>query len=808
MQIQPGPLEFLFIMLFGGGFGMSSAVPPTEQDVVVAHVAPAESLFYMSWAGTGKPDAASQNHTEKLLAEPEIQDFLETAIDRFAEMTRTQGPNDPQVQQGIEGFIQLSKLVQGKPGAVYVSDFELNGNDPPTIRGAGLIRVEEDADAIKEVLERLQKLGTEQSPTGTVTSAQVAGNDFWRVQLDKDAPSITWGIVGKHLVLGIGDGSAEQLIGRMNGPAPKWLDEIHTKLPVPRVSTVTYIDVGRIVELFVEADSSSKVDAFMSRFGLDKMKTMMNVGGMDATGCVNRTLLTVDGPGTGLLSWMAAKPLATDDLKKIGRQSSVAVAMKLDPVLVYDLWLELVEMVEPRAVQRIQRNIEQVEQNLGVEIRADLLESIGDTWRLFAQPGPGGLITGWTLAVDVRDHKRLLTTQETLVNVFSNALEQAPPRSGAPTLESTEVDGIIIHTFDFGQVGMPIAPAWCVTEKDLIVTLTPQMLKRILGAEKNQPSLAEAPEVEPEVASGSRTLGMVYLNTKEVAQTLLPMVRMGLQAMNQQGRMPFRFDTANLPSAETVIDHLQPTVFVCRRTADGVEFESRQTLPGTNVAAVAPVGVALLLPAVQAAREAARRAQSTNNMKQIGLALHNYHSACGAFPAGYSADEDGKPLLSWRIHILPYIEEQNLYNEFHLDEPWDSEHNKKLIEKIPQIYQSPNSTAKPGMTNYLGASGADGIFVRPKANSSAGTRFAQITDGTSNTIMVVEVPEKSAVIWTQPADFAPTEKNLKEGLFGMRPGGAIVGFCDGSVRFLGSGIDMGVLKALFTKSGGEVIPEF
>ena len=161
--------------------------------------------------------------------------------------------------------------------------------------------------------------------------------------------------------------------------------------------------------------------------------------------------------------------------------------------------------------------------------------------------------------------------------------------------------------------------------------------------------------------------------------------------------------------------------------------------------------------------EASRRAQSPNNLKQIALSLHNYHDAFGAFPAGYNADADGKPLLSWRVHMLPFIEQAQLYEQFHLDEPWDSPHNKALIEQMPAVYRSPNSTGKPGMSNYLGVSGADGVFVRPQPGQKLGTQFAQITDGTSNTIMTVEVPDESAVIWTKPGDFAPRKKTQSAG---------------------------------------------
>jgi hypothetical protein len=232
---------------------------------------------------------------------------------------------------------------------------------------------------------------------------------------------------------------------------------------------------------------------------------------------------------------------------------------------------------------------------------------------------------------------------------------------------------------------------------------------------------------------------------------------------------------------------------------------TRQTLPGGNVGASAPLAIALLLPAVSSARDAARRMQSMNNMKQIALAMHNYHDTHRAFPASYSADADGKPLLSWRVHVLPFIEHLELYKQFHLDEPWDSPHNKALISQMPEVYRSPSSSGEPGMSNYLGVAGDDGVFARPENGNKTGTRMSQIVDGTSNTLMTVEVPDESAVIWTKPGDFTPDATNPLAGLLGFRKGGFLGGMTDGSVRFISEDIDGGTLKLLFTKSDGQPV---
>jgi hypothetical protein len=233
------------------------------------------------------------------------------------------------------------------------------------------------------------------------------------------------------------------------------------------------------------------------------------------------------------------------------------------------------------------------------------------------------------------------------------------------------------------------------------------------------------------------------------------------------------------------------------------DFHGNEANQLTYVAMIG-VLVALLLPAVQAAREAARRNQALNNMKQIMLGLLNYESAKLTFPAQANYSPDGKPLLSWRVHILPYLEQQALYQQFHLDEPWDSEHNKTLIDKMPALYLDPASglVATDGKTHYLGVAGKDRLFN----GTAEGRQIRTITDGTSNTVAVVQVDDAKAVTWTKPEDWEMDDQNPMAGLGSLHAGGVfIAGWCDGSVRVINTAIDLTAFKALLTVAGEEAV---
>jgi hypothetical protein len=211
------------------------------------------------------------------------------------------------------------------------------------------------------------------------------------------------------------------------------------------------------------------------------------------------------------------------------------------------------------------------------------------------------------------------------------------------------------------------------------------------------------------------------------------------------------------------------------------------------------VGVTLM-ESIQKVRSAAARMQSANNLKQIALAFHNFHDTYGAFPPQAIYGKDGKALLSWRVQILPFIEQQELYKRFHLDEPWDSPHNKKLLEVMPKVYAVPvdEKALKAHETYYQGFVGKGALF-----NGKKGSRIADITDGTSNTIMVVEAAK--AVPWTKPEDLPFDAGKPLPKLATFWSGNFMAAMCDGSVRTISKSISEKTLRAAITINGGEVL---
>lgn len=205
------------------------------------------------------------------------------------------------------------------------------------------------------------------------------------------------------------------------------------------------------------------------------------------------------------------------------------------------------------------------------------------------------------------------------------------------------------------------------------------------------------------------------------------------------------------------------------------------------------------------------RMVSQNDLKQMGLAMHMYHDTYnGKLPLAAISDKNGKPLLSWRVALLPFIEQGNMYNAFKLDEPWDSPHNIKLLEKMPRTYKLPelpfvyrlfhgSDKAPPGYTHYQVFTGSTGATLFGPLSQFSLNR---IPDGSSNTILIVAAEQ--AVPWTKPEDipFDPSKpiKPLLSTYFGDF---TYVLLADGSIRAVSRDISEKTLKLAITANDGE-----
>ena len=524
---------------------------------------------------------------------------------------------------------------------------------------------------------------------------------------------------------------------------------------------------GPVAAGFIDLGGLHPVPQKAVTLGLDGLKRFELRWGFQDEAIMTVLGVVAPAPRRGVLALLDQPTFEINTLPSLPADLTGFAVLSADFSKTYDQVIDLVKRADPQGAARVSGFEDMARRQFGLDVRKDLIEHLGPKVAFYAQASDQGAalnpaaivmqqLAGYTLSAQVGDQAAVAGALERLakgINDFLSAQGEAArrnPAGGAPPAAPAQlrkIDGPSPgYVLDFppgpqaAQLAAIFQPTLLLGKNQLILSASTAAALR---------AAAEGPRWRP---------GGLYV----------PVVR----------RLPDRLVFLNLS-------------------------DPGESMPGfiENLPAVAQQMNAMLMPAVQAAREAARRAQCVNNLKLITLAMHNYESANGAFPSAAITDKQGKALLSWRVAILPYIEQGPLYKKFKLDEPWDSPHNKALLENLPEAYRCPSrGMVEPFATTYQVFAGNGALFERGK-----GVRIAEITDGTSNTILVVEADQ--AVPWTKPDDLS-FDAGAAQALLGAgssHPGGFNVAMADGSVLFIGGTIDRGLLRALVTRNGGEVV---
>jgi hypothetical protein len=351
-----------------------------------------------------------------------------------------------------------------------------------------------------------------------------------------------------------------------------------------------------------------------------------------------------------------------------------------------------------------------------------------------------------------------------------------------------------------GQVAVALDTSW------VLVQMQPLFANRPAGAgsplDGFEPLLnrAHAYAVGVDVLHDLRVDGIASCSSEPATKQVADTIRAGLTLVrNTVGsfRAQATRNSQQVPvGMKLLVDLAGPLLDKAEVAVEGRAVHLTATAPLDSARAVEA-----LAPAVGAQRAAAKRAHSVNNMKQIGLAMHNYAQEHNhRFPAATMIGPDGKTPYSWRVAILPYIDQKALYDQYKFDEPWDGPNNSKLLDKMPPQYAHPDAGAA-NMTSYFMPTGPHTI-----SSDDVGSALREIVDGTSNTILAVEA--RRNIPWSKPEDIpAPagpgTEGQPLPKLGGFSSIGFNVLFADGAVRFIADSIDPKVLRTLLSKDGAE-----
>lgn len=797
-------VAIVMVALFGGGFfGLPVSVPPLPADPVIERSATETCLLHAALRGLAEPDGSSTNRTEQLLADDEVQAFLRDLLQEVVKLagTAAEAAGPPMPMQSIT---ELLGVIATRPVSLTVERLEVQPGGPPEIDALLILNPGAKRQVFDAALADILRGILGDTPPS-------AADGLARMPLGA-GPTLAWGYRDDYFIFAVGDGAVARSGAIVaGGPArtPAWKATMLERMPVKRLSTLAYLDAAAIRERILRQIPDSTVPGVrevVAALGLDELEVVGSVSGMTEEGVSSATWLGFTGEPRGIFARGRGKPLAAGDFAMIPSDAIMAQVVKLDTAATLEQLLDGIDAVAPRATNDARTALEQFRAVAGLDLEADLLRPLGDTWRFFMLPGGGPLVPAMALVIDVRDARTFGTSHGALLRLARNAAAAA----GQPidVAESRYRDETIFTL----NAPVPIAPAWCLTDERLIVTTSPQLLRTLLARRVDDASLADVPEVHSVIERGQTTLvsfmdaSSLVSSACGVYEMATPMAR---SALAQQG---IAVDLPPLPASSSIRPHARPAVSTCRHLgADGFIVDSASTVPLGPLSSGGLVGsgpattgvlVGLLLPAVQSAREAARRAQAMNSFKRILLAMHTHADAMKGFPSQAITDKDGKPLLSWRVRILPYLEENDLYRQFHLDEPWDSPHNLALLDRMPAVYANPSGLpAREGLTTFLLPTGAGTLFPEPGRSP----RLETVADGTSNTLALVEVTTDLAVPWTKPDDIAIDFDDPTKPFRGARPGGFLAATMDGAVRFITGSIDDVTLRAMLTPAGGETV---
>ncbi|MFQ5730642.1 MAG: DUF1559 domain-containing protein [Planctomycetaceae bacterium] len=659
-------------------------------------------------------------------------------------------------------------------------------------------------------------------------------------------PEVGWWKEGGHLVIAGGVDAVDSAIAVATGrdanitTNPLWKKYRGGKTDFA-VSTVAWIDTGSLRTMFGRMpvpspgrEKPSTVNDFLKAAGLANLNAIVSRSGYRGKATWSETRVEAPGPRTGLLSLLANKPMTVHELPPLPAHASNFYAASVDFSKSYTAILDVVRKIAklgpPGAGDQVEGALDQLPAIIGFDPKTDLLDAFGNVMCVYddAAQGPFGFGSG--LLVQVKDAKKL---RKMLNRGLEVAADKVPggqfkvlrTKKHGRELVTAEIAGGVFHL------------CYVVTDDWFCLAAYPQTVESfLLRLDKKlpvwKPSLAHREGLKqlPEkfTAISITDPKRLYRLVVGLAPVIYSFAKIGLKQAGV-GLDDFPVALSDLPPAEMVTHPLFPNISVTTVDREGVRCLSRSSLPGifgADTVTVSAVAVALLLPAVQQAREAARRSASKNNLKQIALALHNYHDTYGQFP--YGTSQKNKKLkpnerLSWQATILPFIEQNPLYRKLDFKKGWEEEPNEDLMKPIP-TYENPGVVSRKtdfGATHYVGMAGlGKNSLTTTKIDKKVGifgynrrTRIRDITDGTSNTIMTAEASKNygawgaggSATVraWTKKPYI-----NGPDGIGGPWSGGFHVGLADGSVRFISNKIDPSILEKLATMAGGEVVGEF
>jgi hypothetical protein len=571
-------LAELVLLLLGGQF---LGTPPGERDPELIKAVPPAAYVYCEWTAPGAGQAGAPG-IEGLLADPEIQSLL-SAVEKS--LTSANPASDE--HDGIEDTVrrQLPKLllfIARHPGCLYLARGE-PGNEAiplPPLEGAFIVHAGDDAGPFLDCLNRLLALIPGYDPNAKTRS----------ISLPLTGVSVAIEQLGPRVICTLGAGTLDRLQARWQAPEGQLpsvpaFNAASRQIPVERFGSLGWLNLASLRD-----DLQTKfgvpgamIHAVGKSLGLSGIDTILSVSGVERGDVVTRTHLAWNDHRDGLLTLFSGRPLNAADFAHVPADADFVVAVSLNLGALHRSLRDIVVKTAPDTVAAFDEFQRQLEHELQLNWN-DVFQGFGDVWTVYDSPSSGGLfVSGLVAAVPVTNS----VAAQTVVRRFESLLaESLAPVSddGGTTLNHIEFEGATIHYFSSTGYSVrydgepPFSPAFCLTDRHLLVALHPQALKAHLRFVTSAVPRFDAGQRIP--AASGELLSAVFVDTPRIGQTvysLLPFLLKPAVAEWQAQGMPI--DIAALPSARAVLPYLRETTATVVRRRDGLVIEQRNTLP-------------------------------------------------------------------------------------------------------------------------------------------------------------------------------------------------------------------------------------
>jgi len=824
------------VLLAGSLFWMVGADESRTASVAPETLLPASSCIYMTHDGSiphleGLKQTAAWKSLEDTQLIARILDLVQLFISTTGEANG-----------------QLARDVMDHVRAHGVSlAFSVTGNGDGFAPYGTLVL--HDAGRFLEQLEPLI-LPVLEKEGQAVSQMTLDGRQITSISTEMEGVSVAWWNEQGHLVISAGMDAATQTIHTATGiEANITKNPLWTELRQSDRYTITsfgWMESASLLQRFGDmpmpptpSGKQMTIREGLQLLGLHNLNEFTIQSGFLGDQTWSDLRVNSDGELSGLAKLLMQRNMTLADLPPLPKATTAFAAWAFDLGASWDLVTgtirNVITEVEPESLSDFESSLVQIDEVFGGSLRDGLLAGLGDVWCVYNDPAPLPFPIGFSpvAAVSVKDKRSVSAGVARIMELVQQEINDPNV-----SIRHAEKDGR--ETYSFNMSGMPFVPTMMISDKWMAMGVTPGAIQGLTQRENGKlPAWKPDSRVQAALAELPAEFSMISVADPSGGYVqLMQLAPMGLNLLEQQflptvadGSLQMPFTAEDLPAIEEITDPMFPNVSVGWSTDHGFAMSSRQSVPSSplgNMTAAAPVPilVALLLPAVQQARAAARRVQSMNNMKQLGLAMHIYHDLMNEFPAGTVANKDLEPdqRLSWGYTVLPYLEQQAFHDTIDGNKGWQDEANSNAVATMLPLFVDPSQSgprSNPSSSDYVAMAGVgEDAALLPNGHPKAGIfgynrkcRLADITDGTSNTMMITTASQPTASFLAGGREtirgFSQSPYlNGPDGIGSPHRGVILVLMADGSVRSVATTIEESVLEAIATKSGNEIVPNF